>query len=206
MARRAVRASATVDGLIRAYRPAIDELKGEGLELLATYERSEADGRAKALVRGGAPKDLVHRLVVLRPLTAATDVVDMARKAKWEPPAAARVYQAVGQVFGFDRVRGAAGQLVSDGDSYERLAVRRLIEELLTEQAAATRAVIGFSKSRAAGADAASARAAVQAWTALRKDAARTAKHTLEDAQSAPGGWSFAKLTIVSAALRGLAG
>ena len=206
MARRAVRANATVDSLIRAYRPAIDGLKSEGLDLLANYERSEADARAKALVRAGAPKDLVRRLVVLRPLTAATDVVDMARKAKWEPPAAARVYQAVGQVFGFDRVRGAAGGLVSDGDSYERLAVRRLIEELLTEQAAATRAVIGFSGSRDAGADAATARAAVQAWAALRKDAARTARRTLEDAQSAPGGWSFAKLTIVSAALRGLAG
>ena len=206
MARRAVRASATVDSLIRAYRPAIDGLKREGLELLATYERSEADGRAKALVRAGAPKDLVGRLVVLRPLTAATDVVDMARKAKWEPPAAARIYQAVGQVFGFDRVRGAAGQLVSHGDSYERLAVRRLIEELLTEQAAATRAVIGFSRSRDAGNDAASARAVVNAWAAQRKDAARTAKRTLDDALSAPGGWSFAKLTIVSAALRGLAG
>ena len=206
MARRAVRASATVDSLIKTYRPAIDELKSEGLDLLATYERSEADARAKALVRGGAPKDLVRRLVVLRPLTAATDVVDMARKAKWEPPAAARIYQAVGQVFGFDRVRGAAGDLVGDGDAYQRMAVRRLIEELLAEQAAATRAVIGFSGSRDAGADSATARAAVQAWAALRKDAARTAKRTLEDAQSAPGGWSFAKLTIVSAALRGLAG
>ncbi len=66
--------------------------------------------------------------------------------------------------------------------------------------------MIGFSGSRDAGADAATARAAVQAWAALRKDAARTARRTLEDAQSAPGGWSFAKLTIVSAALRGLAG
>ena len=206
LARRAVKAGATVDGLIKTYRPAIDELKQEGLELLATYERSEADARAKALIKGGAPKELVGRLVVLRPLTAATDVVDMARKAKWEPAAAARVYQAVGQVFGFDRIRGAAGGLVSDGDSYERLAVRRLIEELLTQQAVATRAVIAFSGSRDAGADAASARSAVQAWAALRKDAARTAKATLEDAQSAPGGWSFAKLTIVTSALRGLAG
>jgi glutamate dehydrogenase len=206
LARRAVKASATVDGLIKTYRPAIDELKQEGLELLATYERSEADARAKALIKGGAPKDLVRRLVVLRPLTAATDVVDMARKARWEPAAAARIYQAVGQVFGFDRIRGAAGGLVSGGDSYERLAVRRLIEELLTQQAAATKAVISFSGSRDAGADAASARAAVQAWAALRKDAARTAKSTLEDAQSAPGGWSFAKLTIVTSALRGLAG
>jgi glutamate dehydrogenase len=109
-------------------------------------------------------------------------------------------------VFGFDRVRGAAADLVGGGDSYERLAVRRLSEELLTEQAAATKAVIGFSAKPDAGADAAAARTAVQAWAAQRKDAARTAKRTLDEAQSAPGGWSFAKLTIVNAALRGLAG
>jgi len=206
LARRAVRSSATVDGLINTYRPAIDALKAEGLDLLAPFERSEADARAKALVKGGAPKDLVQRLVMLRPLIASTDVADMAKKAKWEPIAAARIYHAVGQAFGFDRVRAAAGGLVGAGDNYERMAVRRLIEELLSEQAAATRAVIAGAGKPAAGADAASARAAVQAWAAQRKESVRIARHTLEDAQSAGGGWSFAKLTIVSAALRGLAG
>ena len=206
LARRAVKASATVDGLIKTYRGAIDELKGEGMDLLAPFERSVAESRAKELVRGGAPKDLVRRLIVLRPLTAATDIIDMARKAKWGVVPAARVYQATGQVFGFDRVRAAAGSLVGDGDSYQRLAVRRLMEELLTEQAAATRAVVNASDGEAAGADASSARAAVQAWAGKRKDAARIARETLEDAQGAPGGWSFAKLTIVNAALRGLAG
>jgi glutamate dehydrogenase len=142
----------------------------------------------------------------LRPLTAATDVADMAKTAKWEVLAAARIYQAVGQVFGFDRVRHAGDELVGSGDAYERLAVRRLMEELLTEQAGATRAVIAFSGRAEAGADAAAARGAVNAWAALRKDSARAAKAALEDAQSAPGGWSFAKLTIVNAALRELAG
>ncbi len=80
------------------------------------------------------------------------------------------------------------------------------MEELLTEQAAATRAVVGFAKGPEAGADATSARTAVQAWGgAVRKDAVKTARRTLDAAQAAPGGWSFAKLTIVNAALRALA-
>ena len=206
LARRAVRAGATVQGLIKTYRPAIDALRAEGLDLLAPFERSAAEARAKELVRAGAPKDLVRRLAVLRPLTAATDVADMARKARWEALPAARIYQAVGQVFGFDRIRAAAGELVGAGDSYERLAVRRLLEELLTEQAAATRGVIAAADGPEAGADAAAARTAVQAWTAKRKEAAKIARSTLEDAQAAGGGWSFAKLTIVNAALRALAG
>jgi glutamate dehydrogenase len=205
MARRAVSPNATVEGLIKTYRPVIDELKAVGLELLAPFERAAAEGRAKELVRAGAPKDLVRRLMFLRPMTAATDVADMARKAKWDVLPAARIYQAAGQVFGFDRVRAAAGQLVGGGDAYERLAIRRLLEELMTEQAAVTRAVVGFAAKADAASDAAAARSAVNAWAAQRKGLAQAAKTTLEDAQSAPGGWSFAKLTIVNAALRGLA-
>ena len=205
LARRAVRAGATVEGLIKTYRQSIDLMKAEGLDLLAPFERSSAEARAKELVRAGAPKDLALRLAVLRPLTAATDVADMAKKARWDVLPAARIYHAAGQVFGFDRVRAAAGEL-SGGDAYDRMAVRRLMEELLTEQAAATRAVVGFAKGPEAGADATSARTAVQAWGgAVRKDAVKTARRTLDAAQAAPGGWSFAKLTIVNAALRALA-
>jgi glutamate dehydrogenase len=206
LARRAVNPKATVQGLIATYRPVIDELKAAGLELLAPFERSAAEARAKELVRAGAPKDLVRRLMFLRPMTAATDVADMASKARWSVLPAARIYQAVGQVFGFDRIRAAAGGLVGDGDSYERLAVRRLMEELLTEQAAATRSVVAFAKDAQAGEDAAAAGAAVSAWAAQRKGVAEIAQRTLEDAQAAPGGWTFAKLTIVNAALRALAG
>ncbi len=206
LARRAVKASASVDGLIKTYRGAIDELKAEGLDLLAPFERSEAEARAKELVGGGAPKALVRRLMVLRPLTAATDIADMAKKAKWDVLPAARIYQAVGQVFGFDRVRAAGAQLVGRGDAYERLALRRLLEEMMTEQAAVTKAVIGSAGAADAGADAAASRSAVNAWAGQRKDAALGARQTLEDAQSAPGDWTLAKLTIVNAALRGLAG
>ena len=204
MARRAVGPKATVQSLIAAYRPVIDELKAVGLELLAPFERAQAEARSKELEGAGAPKDLVRRLLFLKPMTAATDVADMARKAKWDVVPAARIYQAVGEVFGFDQIRAAASDL-GGGDAYERLAIRRLLEELLTEQAEATRAVVGFAKAADAGADANAARAAVDAWADQRKDAAESAKKILEDVQSAPGGWSFAKLTIVNAALRGLA-
>jgi glutamate dehydrogenase len=47
---------------------------------------------------------------------------------------------------------------------------------------------------------------AVTAWIAAHAAAAHSAKHTLEEVERAPGGWSFAKLTIAHAALRELAG
>ena len=205
LARRAARGSATVAGLIQAYRPAVDALRDAGLDLLSPFERSAADARAKALIRAGAPKDLVRRLVMLRPLTPASDIADMARKARWAPLAVARIHHAVGAAFGFDRVRAAAGSLVEGADPYELMAVRRLIEDLLAEQAAATRAVIAFSGNADAGADPASAKSAVQSWAALRRDQVKAARRTLEEIEAAAGGWSFAKLTIVNAALAALA-
>ena len=204
LARRAARAGASVEALIAAYREPVDAIRAEGLELLAPFERSAAEARAKTLIRSGAPKDLVRLVAVLRPLTPATDIVDMAAAAGWDALAVARVYQAAGAAFGFDRVRAAANSLFG-GDFYERLAMRRLIEELLAVQAAVTREVIAPAKGPAAGADAAAAKSTVQAWTQGRRERAVAARKTLEDVEAAPGGWTFAKLTIVNAALGTLA-
>jgi glutamate dehydrogenase len=82
----------------------------------------------------------------------------------------ARLYHQVGAAFGFDRLRGAAGSFVG-GDAFERLAVRRLIEDMLTEQTAITQAVLKFAANAQAGEDEASAKAAVTSWAALRGDA-----------------------------------
>jgi glutamate dehydrogenase len=91
------------------------------------------------------------------------------------------------------------------GDAFERLAVRRLIEDMLSEQTAITQAVLKFAANAQAGDDEGSAKAAVSSWGALRSDAVRAAKRTVEDIEQAGGGWTFAKLTIANAALRGLA-
>jgi glutamate dehydrogenase len=138
----------------------------------------------------------------MRPLTLSVNLADLARSRDWPLAAAARVYHRVGGVFGFDRLRAAAGSR-STGDPYERLAVRRLIEDMLAEQAAVAGAVM-----ERAGAprdeNPERARAAVNAWMAANAEGARAAKTTVEDVERSSGGWTFAKLTIANAALRAL--
>jgi glutamate dehydrogenase len=109
----------------------------------------------------------------------------------------------VGQVFAFDRLRGAAGAFTA-GDSFERTAVRRLVEDLLAEQAALTRAVMAFTRDVGAGEDARSAASAVSSWATLHADVARGARRSVEEIEAAGGPWTFAKLTIANAALREL--
>ena len=139
---------------------------------------------------------------MLRPLTATSDVADLARDVNWPVAAAARLYHQVGALFHFDRLRTAAGGLPS-GDHYERMASRRLIEDMLTEQADLTRAV-ARAASPAAGADAQAANQAIEAWIGERAAEVEQARRTVEEIELA-GDWTFAKLTIVNAALRELA-
>jgi glutamate dehydrogenase len=204
LARRAFRDKQTVSKLVEAYGPSVKALSTLGPSLFSPFEQKTAAKRAKAYVADGAPEALAQSVAALQPLTTAADLVDLGNASSWSVENVARLYHQVGAAFGFDRLRGAAGSFVG-GDAFERLAVRRLIEDMLAEQTAITQAVLKFSATAQAGEDELSAKAATTSWAALRADAVRAAKRTVEDIEQAGGGWTFAKLTIANAALRGLA-
>jgi glutamate dehydrogenase len=194
----------SVETLIKAYRPTADSLRALGLAALTPFERNGAEARVRELVRAGAPEPLAEKVAVLPSLMTVSNLAETAKATRWDVAAVARIFHCVGGVLAFDRLRAAAGTLAS-GDHYDRMAVRRLIEELLTEQLELARAVIDFSGGAQAGADAASAKSAVNAWVAMRREQVKAAKATIEEIEASSGGWTFAKLTIVNAALAALA-
>jgi glutamate dehydrogenase len=203
LARRAFRDKASVKTLVDNYGPSVAELRSLTPAVLSSYEQKTVAKRVKVYVTDGAPEALAQAVAALQPLTTAADLVDLANASSWTVKAVARLYHQVGAAFGFDRLRGASGSFVG-GDAFERLAVRRLIEDLLSEQTAITQAVLKFSASAQAGEDEVSAKAAVTSWAALRMERVRSVKRTVEDIENAGGGWTFAKLTIANAALREL--
>ncbi|HEY1426854.1 MAG TPA: NAD-glutamate dehydrogenase [Caulobacteraceae bacterium] len=212
LARRAARGDAPwgdasgVDALIEAYRPAVDELKELFPQVLSPFEQKAAVRRAAGWIKAGAPKEIAHQIALYRPLSTASVLADLARAEDWPLAPAAQLYHHIGGAFSFDRLRAAAGSRNS-GDAYERLAVRRLIEDMLDEQAFLTQAVMahaGRPKPDATLADGAAAKAAVAAWSASKADQVRAAKSTIAAIEKDTGGWSFAKLTIANAALRAL--
>lgn len=203
LARRAVRDSSSVQQLVEAYGPSVAALKAHTPANLSPFEQKAVSKRAKAYVADGAPEALAQAVAALQPLTTAADLVDLANASSWSVENVARLYHQVGAAFGFDRLRGAAGSFVG-GDSFERLAVRRLIEDMLTEQTSITQQVLKFAANAQAGEDEGSAKAAIASWSALRGDRPKAVKRTIEDIEQAGGGWTFAKLTIANAALREL--
>jgi glutamate dehydrogenase len=201
-ARWGARGGRSVEALVEAYGPAAAALKELFPQVLSPFEQKAAVRRAAGWTRAGAPREIAHQVALYRPLTVAGSIADLARESGWPPAAVARIYHHVGGVFSFDRLREAAGARPA-ADSYERLAVRRLIEDMLDEQAAVTRAVIAYAGRPETG-DAAAARAAVASWSTLKAEAARAAKAVIEAIERDGGGWTFAKLTIANAALRAL--
>ncbi|HEX8570510.1 MAG TPA: NAD-glutamate dehydrogenase [Caulobacteraceae bacterium] len=202
LARRANRTTATVEGMISAYREPVDALQRQGPDMLSTFERGQVEQRAAGFVGLGAPEALAREVAALRPLTASSDIADLAKNAKRPVDATARMYFETGEAFGFDRLRTAASG-VARGDHYERLAVRRVIEDILQEQCAMTATILKAAPA-AAGDTQDSAEAAVQAWIEQRGDRVRRALRQVEEVEQSGAGWSFAKLTIANAALREL--
>jgi len=204
LARRAARDKLDVDALIKTYGPSFQGLMKLMPGILSPIEQAQVESRVRQLTEAGAPVDKARAVAVLQPMTIAGDLVDIAEASSWPLANVARLYHAVGEAFGFDRVRQAAGAYAV-GDNFERMALRRLIEDLLTQQGDLTRTVMAFAGGAQAGEDATHARDAASAWTALRPDKAHQARRTIDEIEASGGGWTFAKLTIANAALRELA-
>jgi len=196
-------ADTSVQALIDEFRPAVDELKTLVPAVLSPYEQKAVAKRAKGFAQASAPEALAQQVASLQWLTTATDLVDLTTASNWPLAAVTRLYHQVGAAFSFDRLRAAAGGF-RGGDTFERLATRRLIEDMLAEQTAITGAVVKAAGEPKACIDPDAAKAAVASWAGKHAEPVRSLKASIEEIEHAGGDWTFAKLTIVNAALREL--
>jgi glutamate dehydrogenase len=203
LARSAFTARLGVQKLVDDYGGAVTALTPLMPALLSEFDQQEIERRASRFASHGAPLGLARSVSMLQPLTMTGDLADLARGTSWPIENVARIYHQAGTVFGFDKLRFAAGSFIG-GDAFDRLAVRRLVEEMLGEQTEITRTIIGFSASEQAGDSTEHARAAVASWASLHQESVRALRHVVESIEQSGGGWSFAKLTIANAALRKL--
>jgi glutamate dehydrogenase len=192
-----------IGDVIAGYRGGVDILRAQVVDLISPFERARGTERMRRFTEAGAPRELARDAASLRALVSATDIVDLASEAGWPLEPAARVYFAVGDRLGIERLRAASGSVSSD-QHYDRLAVRRIVEDLYQVQADATASVIaGLARpaDRDGAPDAAQARTVVDVWLEEKgSDAARI--DTLLGELEGAGPWTFAKLTIAAAFIR----
>jgi glutamate dehydrogenase len=203
LSRRAPLSGVTVDSLIETYRPIADALLSEGGDVLSRFEQGRLDDRVRGFIAQGIPEAMAREVALLRSQVAVADVGDLAREADWPAPAMARLYHQVGAAFDLDRLRFAAGQVPS-ADHFDRLAVRRLIQDFMVEQMVLTRAVARASDPKV-GRSEATAEAAVDAWIGHRLEVVEAMRASVDEIEQSGQGWTFAKLTIANATIREVA-
>ncbi len=210
LARRFGSGTKDLDSFIDKYKGGIDELRQQIDGFISPFEEQRISKRIARFEENGAPADLAHDIAILRPLISATDVLDMAAKENWPTQAVAALYHAFGDRFCFDRLRGAAGQLDTD-QRWDRLAVRRLIEDLYSAQRGLTSSALihaGQSDNRPNTGDNADlrewAQALVQSWKEANGALATKTMQTFDELD-ATGEWTLAKLAIANTQMSELA-
>ncbi|PIW31534.1 MAG: NAD-glutamate dehydrogenase [Rhodobacterales bacterium CG15_BIG_FIL_POST_REV_8_21_14_020_59_13] len=202
--------AAPIRDLIAAYRPGVDKLREAAMDIISGYEREHVEERTEAFVRAGAPKDLAHDIAVLRPLTSSSDVVDLALQEDWPLESAGYVYHAAGARFSVDMLRGLGSEVSSDLH-WDRLAVRRLIEDLYASQQAIASSMMRFARS-AGGALQTGVEAPNREWAdellgawCIQNDVEAGRYDSALEELETTGAWTLSKLAIASTQLRELA-
>ena len=195
--------TASISDVIDTYQPGVQELRSMVHEIISEHERGGVKRRKQAFVKAGAPEDLAQAVAELRPLTSSTDVIDMANATDWPLASTAYIYHAVGARFRFDRLRGL-GQEVSSDLHWDRLAVRRLMEDFYASQQAVTASAMRFAQqaggSLAAGIENPSrdwADALVEAWNTVNEEEAGRVDSVQRQLDES-GSWTLSKLAIAS--------
>ena len=86
------------------YHDGVAELAGAMPKPLAANDKREFDRRVRHLTRAGVPRDLAQSVSALVPLSAALDIVDVARSADTAIETAAWVYSALGHTLDLEWV------------------------------------------------------------------------------------------------------
>ena len=163
--------------------------------VLKPYVTARISRRAKGYIRAGAPEDLASDISVQMALALGHDILKIADETGRTPKDAAATFFTIGDALRLDRLRYTAEDSLAKSDYWERLATRRLMDDLIAQQSTAARLALASGPDNAAGAWAA------EAW--LAKNEAQAARlHDAMKAMDVGRSWSFAKFSLVTDAVR----
>ena len=149
----------------------------------------EEGGRIAELTSSGVPGDIAHDVALLPPLTSALDVALLAQDVDLEPGKVAAIYFAVGDMLGLDRLRALAAKF-SPPDYWDRLALRRLLDDLYAAQRRIARKLLAGGSS-------------AESWAKTHGEALTRMRSFLADLD-ASGELSVAKLMLASSHIQNL--
>jgi glutamate dehydrogenase len=190
---------------IALYRAGIEALRGRFEGLVSPFEREDTASRIAELEKAGVPHALADDIGALPLFGTAPEIAKLARKHGLTVDLVAGAYFAVGAEIGIDKLRGLSRRIVGT-DHWDRLAIRRLNDDLFTVQRILTEDALGhvpkdMEKEKGTHADGVEA---AKAWEAAHAGQLGRVRGFLAGLESA-GELSIAKLTLANGQIRELA-
>jgi glutamate dehydrogenase len=197
MARRFAGMPHDLKAMTGPYADGIEALIGMGESVYNDTTRKTVAAKVAGLTGLGAPKPLAQKIARVTALHQSADIIDLATERKAPLDQTAALYFLTGERFGFEALAEGAGLLAS-ADDWDRMATRRLTEDVRAEQKMVVKAMMARMKKEE------TPRAIAESWEAENKVMIEPLQAMIADMRR--GGWSFAKLTIANAILREWAG
>ncbi|HEY1613646.1 MAG TPA: NAD-glutamate dehydrogenase [Rhizomicrobium sp.] len=194
---------ANLGDTIAIYRAGVDGLRGTFSTLVSPYEAKDTEDRIIELQKSGMPIDVAEDVAILPLLGGAPEIVVLAEARNLPMDLVAGAYFAVGAEIGLDRLRGLAGA-VTGREHWDRLAVRRIVDDLFAGQRALTAEALAGLTAPRDGMTRADGAAAARAWSAAHGDAIARTKSFLDELERG-GELSIAKLTLANSQIHTLA-
>ncbi|HYM18270.1 MAG TPA: NAD-glutamate dehydrogenase [Micropepsaceae bacterium] len=184
---------------VETYRAGFSALKGHFSKLVSPLEKEATEARLAKLKEVGVPDDVAEDAAILPLLSAVPEIVLLSENQGVAPIEAARAYFAVGGHIGLDRLRALAGE-ISLNDHWDRLALRRIVDDLY----AAQRLLAADALKGKAEAAAAPGANAVTAWAERRAIEIDRTRNFLKELERG-GEPTIAKLALANSQIQKLA-
>ena len=183
---------------IEAFGAGVLELCENLESLISKRDREILDKRAKDFVDQKVPKELARRIAGLAPLAPVCDIVRIASRLEMPVLQVAQIYFNIGERFGFNWLRRAAGQLSTD-TAWDKLAVTAVVDDLFGHQASLSLRILERAT------DGAKPNAVIEAWADARRPMVSRSQQLLGELQTS-GSPDFAMLAVANRQLKTMVG
>ncbi len=187
-------------GTIALYRAGVETLRAEHKDFISPEQAQEADARIAKFATPGVPDELARDIGLLPLMGVAPEIAQLARTTGHGMAPVAALYFGVGAQLGLDRIRLLAAR-ISASEHWDRLAIRRLVDDLFAAQRALSQSLLAKLPATATADD---ARKALEAWAAAHAEALERTRSFL-GALETTGELSIAKLTLANSQIHKLA-
>jgi glutamate dehydrogenase len=196
---RHVPATVAIADAIKPYADGVEKLKGTFSSLVSETEGNAIKATIAELRHAGVPEDLADEIGALAAIGATPDITRLATETGKPLDMVAGAYFAASHTIGVDRLRLAAERM-NLPEHWDRLAVRRLTDDLLVHQRElASRALKGVQ----AGGNRADGNAAVAGWARAHNDQVERVAGLVSDLERS-GTFTVARLTLAAGQIRDL--